>query len=142
MHKAREFFKRVRGEARVSSGGAAGSVRPSFETVFFLFFFFVSNRVFGACARTWNVFRRFALLLVVLARCVGLWAPGDVLEFQHLHYDGSSQESSLGLMYDNVGGEALNVLLFVSGWTRMEVTVSPVCMPRPRFVTGFPQSSP
>ena len=47
-----------------------------------------------------------------LFNCVGLWAPGDVLEFQHLHYDGSSQGSSLGLVYDNVGGEAFNVLLF------------------------------
>ena len=26
------FFKRVRGEVRVSLGGAAGSVRPSLET--------------------------------------------------------------------------------------------------------------
>ena len=35
-----------------------------------------------------------------------------VLEFQHLQYDGSSQGSSLGLVHDNVGGEAFNVLLF------------------------------
>ena len=35
-----------------------------------------------------------------LFNCVGLWAPGDVLEFQ------------FGLVYDNVGGEAFNVLLF------------------------------
>ena len=47
-----------------------------------------------------------------LFNCVGVWAPGDVLEFQHLHYDGSSQGSSLGLVHDNVGGEAFNVLLF------------------------------
>ena len=32
-------FKRVRGEARVSSGGAAGSVRPSLET-FVVFYSF------------------------------------------------------------------------------------------------------
>ena len=51
--------------------------------------------------------------------CVGLWAPGDVLEFQHLHNDGSSQGTSLGLVYDNVGGEAFYTLLFwigESGW--------------------------
>ena len=36
----------------------------------------------------------------------------NFLEFQHLHYDGSSQGSSLGLVYDNVGGEAFNVLFF------------------------------
>ena len=31
---------------------------------------FVSNKVCGVCARTWNVFRRLALLPVVLARVV------------------------------------------------------------------------
>ena len=37
----------------------------------------------------------------------------DVLEFQHLHYDGPSQGqgSSFGLVYDDVDGEAVDVLL-------------------------------
>ena len=155
------------------------------------FFLFVSNRVCGACARTWNdfVFRRLALLLVVLARgvvqdnfprtsgalfassrrfaCPRCWlvrgiplcltasAARDVLEFRHLRYDGSSQESSLGLVHDDVGREAFNVLLFwkedvgLREWLDEDYTVTPGCMPQPGLVTltvqnsqGFPQSSP
>ena len=37
-----------------------------------------------------------------------MWAPGDVLEFQHLHHD----FCSLGFVYDNVGGDAFDVVLF------------------------------
>ena len=46
------------------------------------------------------------------SNCVGVWAPAHVLEFQHLHHDGSSQGSILGLVSDNIGGAAFNVQLF------------------------------
>ena len=46
LETVENYFKRVRGEARVSSGGAAGSVRPYLETLLvFLLFLFVSNKV-------------------------------------------------------------------------------------------------
>ena len=138
-------FKRVRGEARVSSGGAAGSVLIFGTFVVFCSFLqsVWSVRAYveclssscaatcGACA--WRrprqlpsnflcpccLFSSFRVSQMLagawnspLFNCVGLWAPRDVLEFQHLHYDGSSQGSSLGLVSDNVGVEAFNVLLF------------------------------
>ena len=174
------FLKRVRGEARVSSGGAAGSVRPSLET-FLMFYSFslcptkcverprvrgmsLSSVVLRCCwclrvASSQTISLELLVLLLPLlvvspfpdvGRCVELLSvelrrpvgAGDVLEFQHLRYDGSSQESSLGLVYDNLGGEAFNVLLFwiedvgLREWlVKMEVTVTPGCMPQARLVT-------
>ena len=65
----REFFETC---SRGSSGGAAGSVRPSLETFVVFNSFSLCLTKCGACTRTWNdlVFRRLALLPVLLARGV------------------------------------------------------------------------
>ena len=41
-----------------------------------------------------------------------VWAPGDVLEFKHVHEDGSSQGHSLGLVHASRAGCGFDVNLF------------------------------